>query len=91
MRRHFLLALRFFQLLFNFGFFVTNIFEVALEKRQLRFLRIRLVTHRLTLPVLGPGLLRLTDLAKQVIFLSLKLAVSGLQDLCAICGGLLLR
>ena len=31
--RDYLLALRFFQLLFNFGFFVTNIAQMALEKR----------------------------------------------------------
>ena len=49
------------------------------------------MAHRLALPVLRPGLLRLTDLAKQIIFLFLKLAVAGLQGLCAICGGLLFR
>ena len=48
------------------------------------------MAHRLTLPVLRPGLLCLADLAKQVIFLCLKLAVAGLQGLGAICGGLLL-
>ena len=31
--RHHVLALRFFQLLLNFGFFATNIFQMALEKR----------------------------------------------------------
>ena len=85
------LPLRFFELLPHFAFFATNIFQVALEKRQLRFLRIRLVTHRLTLPVLRAGLLCLAHFAKQIIFLFLKLAVSGLQDQCAVCGGLLLR
>src|SRR5882724_7317358 len=62
---------------------------MALKKRYLGFLRIWLVTHRLALSVLRPGLLRLTDLAKQVIFLFLKLAEAGLQGLRAICGGLL--
>ena len=47
------------------------------------------MAHRLALPVFRPGLLRLTDLAKQVIFLFLKLAEAGLQSLRAICGGLL--
>lgn len=83
--------LRFFQLLLNFGFLVTNIAQMALEKRHLILLWIRLVAHRLPLSVLRPGLLRLTDLAKQIIFLFLKLAVSGLQGLRAICGGLLCR
>ena len=49
------------------------------------------MAHRLALPVLRPGLLCLADLAKQVIFLFLKLAVAGLQGLRAICGGLLFR
>jgi len=76
-------------LLSNFAFLATNIAEMALKKRYLGFLRICLVTHRLAVPVLRAGLLRLTDLAKQVIFLFLKLAEAGLQSLRAICGGLL--
>ena len=32
-RRSIKLMLRFFQLLFNFGFLATNVFQVALEKR----------------------------------------------------------
>ena len=85
-----LLMLRFFQLLFNFGFFVANIAQMTLEKRHLGLLRIRLVVYRLTPPVLGPGLFCLADLAKQVIFLFLELNVAGLQGLRAIGGGLLL-
>jgi len=83
------LPLRFFELLSHFAFFATNIFQVALEKRELRFLRIRLVTHGLALPVLRSGLLCPADFAKQVVFLFLKLAISDLQGLSAICGGLL--
>ena len=49
------------------------------------------MAHRLALPVFRPGLFCLADLAKQVIFLFLKLAVAGLQGLRAICGGLLFR
>ena len=49
------------------------------------------MVHRLALPVFWPGLFCLTDLAEQVIFLFLKLAVAGLQGLRAICGGLLCR
>ena len=64
---------------------------MALEKRYLGFLRIRLVAHRLALPVFRPGLFCFADLAKQIIFLFLKLAVAGLQGLRAICGGLLCR
>ena len=45
-----------------------------------------MVAHRLTLPVLWSGLFCLADLAKQVIFLLLKLAIVGLQGLRAICG-----
>ena len=39
------------------------------------------MAHGLALPVLRPGLFCLADLAKQVIFLFLKLAVAGLQGL----------
>ena len=49
------------------------------------------MAHGLALPVLRAGLFCLADLAKQVIFLFLKLAVAGLQGLDAICGGLLFR
>src|SRR3954464_7912104 len=62
---------------------------MTLKNGQLRFLRIRLVANRLALSILRPGLLGLTDLAKQVIFLFLEFAVAGLQALRAICGGLL--
>src|SRR5882724_8770329 len=64
---------------------------MALKKRYLGFLRIWLVTHRLALPVLRPGIFCFADLAKQIIFLFLKRGVAGLQDLRAICGGLLCR
>ena len=79
----------FLQLLSNFAFFATNIAQMTLEKRQLRFLRIRLVTHRLALSVLRAGLFCFADLVEQVIFLSLKFAVACLQSLGAICRGLL--
>jgi hypothetical protein len=85
-RAVFFLSLRFIQSFFNFAFFPTNIFQMALEKRQLRLSRIWLVTHRLALPIFWPGLFCFADLEKQVIFLFLKLAVAGLQALGAICG-----
>ena len=83
--------LRFFQLLFNVGLFVTNILQMALENRQLGFMRIRLMAHSLTLPVLRPRLFCFGDLKKQVVFLFPKRGVAGLQSLRAICGGLLCR
>ena len=52
-------------------------------------MRIRLVANRLTLSVLRPGLLCVANLAKQIIFLLLKLTVAGLQGLRAIGGDLL--
>ena len=67
----------------------ANLGQMTLEKRQLRFLRIRLVTHRLALSVLRAGLFCFADLVEQVIFLSLKFAVACLQSLGAICRGLL--
>ena len=83
--------LRFFQLFPYFAFLSTNILQVALEDRQLGFLRIRLVTHGFALAVLRPGLLFLANLAKQIVFLFLKLAVAGLQGLDAAGGRLLFR
>ena len=88
-RRPYLLMLRFVQLLLNRSLFMTNIAQMALENWQLGLLRIRLVAHRLTLPVLRSGLFCVANLAKQIIFLFLKLTVAGLQGLRAIGGGLL--
>ena len=48
------------------------------------------MVHRLTLPVLRPGLLRLNDLKKQIVLLLLKLVVAGLQGVSVIPGCLLL-
>ena len=48
------------------------------------------MVHGLTLPVLRPGLLRLTDLKKQIVLLRLKLVVAGLQGVRVIRGCLLL-
>src|SRR5207249_3352349 len=73
-------------------FFATNIFQMALEKRQLRFLWIRVVEQGpvvFTTIIRRSGLLRPADLKKQVVFLLLKLVVAGLQSLRAICSGLL--
>ena len=43
----------------------------------------------LTTIVRGSGLLRLTNLEKQIVFLLLKLIIAGLQSLSAMCSGLL--
>src|SRR5262249_40533860 len=88
------LALRFLQLLSDFAFFATNILQMALEKRKLRFLRGRMVEQSsivLTTVVCWPWLLRLTDLEKQFVFLFLKLSITCLQSLSSIYGGLLSR
>src|SRR6266513_784431 len=54
------LTLRLLQLLPSLAFFVTNIAEMCLEKRELRFMRIWVVVQRFTDPVSWSGLLRLT-------------------------------
>ena len=64
---------------------------MALEERQLGFLRIRLMAHSLALPVLRSGFFCFADLEKEVVFLFLKGCVAGLQSLRAICGGSLFR
>ena len=57
----FYLALRLFQLLPKLAFFATNIAEMSLEKRELRFMRIWMVVQSFADPISWSGLLRLTD------------------------------